>query len=64
MALLDDRRRTPRLYFVLLITCVVLCGIVAAQQRIISNQADLIRLLYGDSAQLAQLKIEKLQVGR
>jgi hypothetical protein len=64
MALRDDRRRTPRLYFVLLITCVILCGIIAAQQQIISTQADLIRVLYGDSAQLAQVKIQQLQNGR
>lgn len=60
MTLRDDRRRTPWLHFFLLLTCVVLGGIIAAQQQIITNQSNVIRLLSGDSSELAAVKMHQL----
>lgn len=60
MRLTDDRRRTHWLYFVLLLTCVALGGIITAQQQIITNQSNIIRLLSGDSSELAAVKMQQL----
>jgi len=60
MTLREDRRRTPWLHFVLLLTCVMLGGIIAAQQQIITNQSNIIRLLSGDSSELAAVKMHQL----
>jgi hypothetical protein len=60
MKLQDDRRRTPILHFVLLITSVLLCLVIAAQQQVISNQTELIRMLSHDSSQLAALKVKQI----
>jgi hypothetical protein len=60
MKLRDDRRRTPILHFVLLITSVLLCLIIVAQQEVISRQTDLIRMLSHDSSQLTALKIRDI----
>jgi hypothetical protein len=58
MNLREDRRRTPVLHFVLLITSVLLCLVIVAQQQVISNQSELIRTLSHDSSQLTALKIK------
>jgi hypothetical protein len=60
----SDRRRTPVMHFILLVTCLLLCGIIALQQNVISNQSYLIRLLSGDSSQLAALKLQNLSKSR
>ena len=64
MKLRDDRRRTPVLHFVLLITSILLCLVIVAQQQVISKQTDLIRVLSHDSSQLTALKIKDINAHR
>ena len=60
----ERRRRTPMMHFILLITCLILCGVIAAQQSIITKQRSLIGLLSGDSSQLAVLKLQQAQAAK
>lgn len=52
------------MHFILLITCLILCGVIAAQQSIITKQRSLIGLLSGDSSQLAVLKLQQAQAAK
>lgn len=59
MRFFRDERRVPPLQWLLLLTCLTLSGIIVAQQEVIQNQGTLIRLMWRDSTDLAQMRIEK-----